>query len=137
MECVLQGRKLRKNVLQVRSTEQLVSTITAKSVWTIPIPPSPESMLKYQLHTVRNGYKLTPTLIQGEGGIRASLNVNVTFGQKNSSWIQIQPPSSQLLLAIAVSHSSYVRETVKNDLTDLCKVDTKGNKKKKTGFKMS
>ena len=30
-------------------------------------PPSPESMLEYQLHTVRNGHLLTPTLIRGEG----------------------------------------------------------------------
>ena len=31
-------------------------------------PPSPpESMLEYQLHTVRNGHQLTPTLIRGEG----------------------------------------------------------------------
>ena len=35
---------------------------------TAPIPP--ESMLEYQLHTVRNGHQLTPTLIRGEGGGR-------------------------------------------------------------------
>ena len=34
-------------------------------------PPSPESMLAYQLYTVRNGHQLTPTLNQGEGGIIA------------------------------------------------------------------
>ena len=39
-------------------------------------PPSPESMLEYQLHTVRNGHQLTPTLIRGEGGIIATHNVN-------------------------------------------------------------
>ena len=32
-------------------------------------PPSPESMLEYQLYTVRDDHQLTPTLIRGEGGI--------------------------------------------------------------------
>ena len=31
-------------------------------------PPSPESILKYQLYIVRNGQKLTTTFIQKEGG---------------------------------------------------------------------
>ena len=39
-------------------------------------PPSPKSMLEYQLHTVRNGHLLTPTLIQGVGGIIATHNIN-------------------------------------------------------------
>ena len=40
-------------------------------------PPSPESTLEYQLHTVRDDHQLTPTLIQGEGGIiTATHNVN-------------------------------------------------------------
>ena len=56
-----------------------IATIMVKSVATLPTPPSPESMLKYQLHIARNGQKLTPTLIQGEGGIIASLTVNVTL----------------------------------------------------------
>ena len=38
-----------------------------KSVGTIPISPLPESMLEYQLHTVRKGHQLTPKLIRGEG----------------------------------------------------------------------
>ena len=44
------------------------TTIMAKRLGTIPIPPSPELMLKYQLHIVRNGQKLIPTLIRGGGG---------------------------------------------------------------------
>ena len=39
-------------------------------------PPSPESMLEYQLHTVRKGHQLTPKLIRGERGIVATHNVN-------------------------------------------------------------
>ena len=44
-----------------------LSTIMVKSIGTIPISPLPGAMSEYQLHTVRNGHLLTPTLIQGEG----------------------------------------------------------------------
>ena len=56
-------------------------------------------MLKYQLHIVRNGQKLSPTFIHGEGGIIASLTVKCTNLEVNysSSWIHIQSPLSQLL----------------------------------------
>ena len=47
-------------------------------------PPSPEVMLEYQLHTVRNGHLLTPTLIRGEGGILATHNVNDSLEIKQS-----------------------------------------------------
>ena len=50
--------------------------LTCEPNGTIPMSPSPESMLEYQLHTVRNGHQLTPTLIRGEGGIVATHNVN-------------------------------------------------------------
>ena len=52
----------------------------AKSVGTIPIPPSPKSMLEYQQHIVRKRHQLIPTLIQGEGGIEATHNDNDSLG---------------------------------------------------------
>ena len=43
-------------------------TIMVKGVWTVPICPLPRINVEYQLHTVRNGHQLTPTLIRGGGG---------------------------------------------------------------------